>query len=738
MSGMPKLASIDINRPTSRLRPGLIPIRPDSAPLPKISTLPIIHHLHRVDGARVELPFENEFVYQYFLQAVSESIGSQQQIQEVIKGRYAYVSLGGPNGADLTGPEGIHSPPGWDRAYVVNLDAFNAFCAKGVGFARKAKDAYQNQTYGLKESAIHLPFDINTRSQFIDHIVIGGDDYKDILSNATGAYAMLRLAFGLGLERGGMVVPLSIVLIKSFPVPRRDKSGNIIKDQQGNVCWENMAGWNYFTNPQIFDDKSKLERVGRYVRNQTSSRILKWICNRYNKRIENGQKVSRLVRWLVGRAFMKHFAPATYHYLGDSFRIGNAYRQLISNGYAFFEKGLVEQGLVSDLKMQTIINRAKKQRVSPLRLVDQALLKAYMDKILATIYQPAGVIRFPVETYCDLGTEEGRIAYLQEIRKMNPEQAEYIAGVIIQEIATQLGILHGVGGSGGGHEEMHPLGKISMVLQDRTTGKIVYVDMKIEGDDCVTQIFNDREGCEKIEGEIDLRGYKIVSMEADQHGKYKNGQPGGGAVRPDNLGYGLRDLHSIETSPSYVSRIIESYPTNLHGLEIGEAIYHFHCKIIQEAEMNLLFARNLGDALDGKTIRVPGAVHQLNALFRGGEEGLSLLENIFWNVYQKYYELSMQKYTPEKYQEVDNNQPIYIIHGSYRRKENQRELDEHLAVCSMMTDISDSDPEEVIRQELNHQLQKGRTLKFSDVIIGQLIMLDQAKGFLSNASQPTA
>jgi len=688
MSGMPKLASIEQKRFGSTLKLRALPPEPKAAAFSSAGSLPIIGQLHRVDGTRVELPFEKDFVYQHFLQAVNQSLGSLEQIEEVTSGRYAYVSLGGPNGADLIGPEGLHSPPGWDRAYVVNLDAFSAFCAKGVGFARRARDAYQNQTYGLQESEAHLPFDINPQITCIDHIVVGGNNYSDLASNAKGAYEMLKLAYGLGIERGGIVLPLSIVMIKSFPVPRRDKQGKVIKDEQGNISWENMAGWNYFTNPEVFPDKGKLLRVARYVKNQASaqqasshqisSRIIQWICNRYIRKVETGERVSKLLRFLVGRAFMKYFAPAAYHYMGDSFRIGNAYRQLISNGYGFFEKGLVEQGLISDSEMQIIKNRAAQKGLPPIQLVDQKRLKAYMDKVLSVIYKPAGVIVCPDKTHCDLGTEKGRIAYLQEVRKMNPEKAEYITRMIMQEIATQLGILHGVGGNGGGHMNMHPLGRINMILEDRETGKIVYADMKLEADGCITQLSSDREGQQKIEGKIDLRGYRIVSMEADNHGDYERGAPGGGVVRPDNLGFGLRDLHSIYTSPSFVSRLIRRYPTNLHGLEIGEAVYHFHCKIIQEAEMNLLFARNLGEQIGGKLQRVAGAVHQLNEVFGGGEEGLSALENTFWEVYNKWSELSMRKYTRESYQEVEDNRPIYIIRGSYRKKDREQELEQYL------------------------------------------------------------
>ena len=38
----------------------------------------------------------------------------------------------------------------------------------------------------------------------------------------------------------------------------------------------------------------------------------------------------------------------------------------------------------------------------------------------------------------------------------------------------------------------------------------------------------------------------------------------------------------------------------------------------------------------------------------------------------------MRKYTRESYQEVEDNRPIYIIRGSYRKKDREQELEQYL------------------------------------------------------------
>jgi hypothetical protein len=745
MSGVLSLLNVFegvyINRSASLSKIALASRRLNTIPLPKTGPLLIINPLHKVDGARVRLPFEAERIYQYFLKQVENSVDALEQIEEVISGRYAYVSLGGPNGADLTGPDIFHSPPGWDRAYAVDLEAFTAFCAKGTGFARSAQDAYQNEIYRFEERRTHIPFDINPHSMFFDHVVVGGNDCEDLLKNAEGANKILKLAFHAGRqERGGMIVPLSIVLIKSFPVPRRNHCGDIIRDLQGNIRWENMAGWDYFTNPQVFSDKAKLQKVARHVRRRTSSRLLKWICSRYEQRIEKGLKVSRFLREQVGRAFMRYFAPAAYHYLGDSFRIGNAYRQLVSNGFHYIESGMVEQGIISRQEMLTVKNRAKQLGVPALNLIDPQRIKEYMDKVIVNIYRPAGLIKLTAEDEIayDLRTGKGRAVYLQAIGKMNPEQSTYLVGKIMEEISAQLGILHGIGGNAGGFSDM-PVGKISLVLQDRTTGKLVFVDLRLEADQCITEIFNDENKEEMIKGEIDLSNCWIVSMKAKKNGEYKCGAPGGGATRADNLGYGLRDLHSIFDEPKTVESFIKRYPSNLHGLEIGNAIYHLHCKIVQESDLNFIFAEKVIDKVDGEERSVPTALGQLNAIFGGGKAELNLLESAFWATYQKWYERSMRKNASPGYQEIEGKHPIYIIQGSFREKECRQALNAFLTACSQVEiSIPDLLQEEEIMQALKQQILKGRTPNILDVIIGKLIITDKNRVSPDHSPRPNA
>jgi hypothetical protein len=678
MIGLPRAARVE-NRAAAYVRPS--PARAETAhvPLPQATYHPCLA-LHPVDGKKVKFSFERDIVFRNMRQAFLESLPYQELVQAIIAGKCAYVNLGGPNGADLVGPDGIHSPAGWDRSIVLNTGPFSAICAKGTGFARRAKDAYQNHSYGLKDEGVHLPFDINPRAQFIDHLLVGGNNYTDLVKNAKGAYELLGLATGLGKERGGILVPLAIILIKSFPVPLRDNQGNPVKDKNGDQIWDNMAGWDYFTNTHVFREKEKLLAVAKFVKEKTRSRAVKWASDRLVNSLNDEKKISKLVRWLVGRAFMKLYKPGIYVYAGDSFRIGNAYRQLVSNGFGFFENGLVEQGLVPEVEMEMTKQWAVIAEQSPLALIDQTVLKEYMDRVLNSIYKPFGGIDLPHSTGCDLGTEEGRGAYLREIRKLNPEKTEQIAKAFIKEIASQMGILHGVGGNGGGHENMHSFGKVRIALENPKDGKIIYAVLKLvkHGEKTYSfELYNDRDEKEPLDNGLDLRDYRIVAMESYKYGDYRRGAPGGGIFRPDNCGFGPRDVHSAETVPPIMG-LIKRYPARINNLEIREVLYHFHSKIMQEADSNLIFAENLADKIDGKSRQVSGAIQQLNTLFGGGDEELGQLKSVFWQEYEKWYALAFNKYAPPAYLEIDGRQPIYIIKGSYRKGESEAALAQYL------------------------------------------------------------
>ncbi|HTY13676.1 MAG TPA: hypothetical protein VMD02_05765 [Candidatus Omnitrophota bacterium] len=641
------------------------------------------------------LPFENDFIFQHFLSASITSLPAMQQIQEIVAGGNSLVSLGGPNGANLTGPEGVFSPPGWDRAYVENLGPFQALCAKGTGFSRAAEDAYQNETYGLARPGSaaaeglatpstqfvafsnHLPFDINPRAQFFDHVIVGGNNYEDLMENATGAYEMLRLAFGLGRERGGIVMPLSITLLKEFPVPLRDRKGMPVLDKKGEQVWDNMSGWNYFTSSKVFADKDKLLKVGRFVNRWSNSKIIKWASERFITNIQSGKKVSTIIRWLVGRTFMKLHKPGVYTYLADSFRIGNAFRQLVTNGYRTIEKGLTEHGLVSKAEMHQAREKAKAYKSSPLKHIDNKILKIYMDRVVHAMFAPFGEVELPRINTHDLTTQEGRMAYLREVKDLNPEKSEMIAREITKEIASQLGMLHGTGGNGGGHSAMHMLGKITLTVEEPKTGQTVRIVMKMqeEGEKTYSMdIFADEEEKVPLPKNMDFTGWKVIAVESSKHGNYRMGQPGGGAARPDNLGYGLRDLHSIEVTPSSAICYAVYYPTNINGLPVGDIIYHHHAKIIQEAEMNLLFSPSLGEMIDGEEKPINGAIYQLNDVFGGGEKGAAQLVALFWEEYQKWYALSMSKYASKTYQATEALQPIYLIQHSFRRNQAYEQL----------------------------------------------------------------
>jgi hypothetical protein len=640
------------------------------------TSLPITSQLRVVKGKRIELPFANEAEYQCFLEAVVDSLSNYDQVQEIVEGEAAYVNLGGPYGTNLTGLEGVHSLIGWDRAYSVVLGPRKSFCVKGPGASRSKKLSYQANLESYREDfleeqedLLHLPHDRNIRAQFKDHENYGGNDQEDLVENALGAYTLLKLAYGIdGRTRGigGMVLPLGIHQILSFPFPKKDKNGNI--------RWKNVPGWNYFTNIKIMRDKRKIIDVAAMVEAGTKSKVVRFASRRFIKNAKKGKRASRLIRWLVGRAFMKLYKPATYEYIADEFRIGYVYGQLISNGFDFQNISLVEHGLLTEKRL----DEAKRQGVSPISLVDNKDLKnKFMDKALSLVFALFGKeIILPENTTFDLQSKEGRLSYLKQVRKLNRKAAREITEQIAKEIGRQLGILHGCGGNGGGIESFHRFGDVIFALEKPDgENRALFVRLRLINSkkEYTAEIYDKNNNY--FDSEMDLSNYKIVGIIQGEEGIFGGyGAPGGGITESRNVGFGLRDLHSLATDPEMLT-ITRFFPDKINGLPIEEQLFHYHNRLVQEVDLELLFARRVeGDRM--QTLK--GAFYRLNEIFGGESKQFNMIADAFWGNYNKYFKLSREKYASEVFGKVDRENPIYSFNDTFRALEMKDRIIRHI------------------------------------------------------------
>ncbi|NQU17455.1 MAG: hypothetical protein HQ564_05240, partial [Candidatus Saganbacteria bacterium] len=363
--------------------------------------------------------------YQAFLdaQAVQSSF---QTLSAISEDNTAFINLGSEyGGLESASKEGVsfYSPIGFDRCVVATPDqGETALIAKGAGL-RSASESYlftEDIIGSVSTRDQHKPIDVNPSSEDIDlHPLIGGLGYKSSLKEVQGAAALLNLIHGLesGEELGGMILPLAVRRLKKFPIILRGKL-QLIK------------GWNLFTNPDHMT-RDQLLNVGTIVREEAKyagKKITAKVADIFIDRVLYRKRIPRIIRWLVGRTFMKLARPSVYEYVcktGD-FRIGHLHERLVSNG-----------GLD-----RTEINRE-------------------LAKLYAIFKQ---TISLPSETNYDLRTEEGRISYLQQVfsHENNSLAATEICTQIAKETGRQLGILHGAGGHAGGHVYIHQFGEVTL------------------------------------------------------------------------------------------------------------------------------------------------------------------------------------------------------------------------------------------------------------------------------------
>ncbi|NQU17661.1 MAG: hypothetical protein HQ564_06295, partial [Candidatus Saganbacteria bacterium] len=202
---------------------------------------------------------------------------------------------------------------------------------------------------------------------------------------------------------------------------------------------------------------------------------------------------------------------------------------------------------------------------------------------------------------------------------------------IAKETGRQLGILHGAGGHAGGHVYIHQFGEVTLTLEHKQTKKQIILKVRANS----------------TEQELDLHDYEISQIEAEQFGRHEFGAVGGGSTRPNNLGFGLRDLISISSSPqkSGTNKLAELFPPEVGGLFIRGALKYFYLKMVQQADLDMLFvcrmrkevaqAGNLGD--------MAGSLPLLVQALGGNLQAFESAKAAFFESYQKFYSLSLNK-----------------------------------------------------------------------------------------------
>ena len=498
-----------------------------------------------------------------------------------------HAGIAGEPDSALEPPIIYFSPKGFDRCFIANLE--NTYLIVKGGGLRTSLGAYLEQEHAAQfsRSQYYKPIDINPSPDLFTHLFIGGTSTVASAKEIDRAATQLSMLYGLGEPHPeGTIFPLALRPLKTFAVKIGEKEIT-------------LNGWNFFTHPIYMETNQRVTVAGLVQKFAAEGSLSARAASRFIKRTEAGKKVSLLLRWMVGRAFMKLTQPAVYEYVCKTghFRIGHFFEQLISN---------------PDGK-------------------SQADIKTHIDKQLRQLYAMfAEKLEIPDQTNYDLTSEAGRIKYLQQINAFgkNADAVKRIVTAIAAEIGKQLGILHGAGGNAGGHVYIHHLGDIEFTFE---------------------------------------KG-KIVQMTALETGEYETGAPGGGSTRPDNVGFGLRDLDCLHFSiEGGLQEVIESYPKEINGLKVHDLVQHFHQKMVQQADLDLLFVTRLR-----KEVRRAGGFGDLAGAFPqlirslGGDRPLyELTSGSFWKAYQKYYSLSKEKYAPEYFRkiEADPDRPKLVFHS---------------------------------------------------------------------------
>jgi len=565
----------DLFHPQRQTPPGFIRVRNSRIPVERMLT------------------GEQLVAYQAFLKAL-ETSSSFQTIKQNSESRSALLNRGlqheGISGKPAPVSEATisyYSPRGFDRCYVGNLGDIYLI-VKGGGL-RSSFGAYLEKEHAAEFSRgqNYKPIDINPSPDLFTHLFIGGTSSVASSKEIDGAATQLAMAYGLGeTDPAGAIIPLALRPLKSFAV----------KTPSEEIT---LKGWNFFTHPKYMDASQRLTVAGFVQKFAAEESLSARAASRFIQQTEAGKKVSRLLRWIVGRAFMKLTQPAVYEYVCKMghFRIGHLYEQIISQPIG----------------------------------ENHDRIKNYIDANILQLYSMfSEKLEIPKQTNCDLNNESGRIDYLRQIYNFgkNAESVKRIAVAIASEAGKQLGILHGSGGNAGGHVYAHHLGKI---------------DFQFDGD-------------------------KIAQMTAVETGEYEVGAPGGGSTRPDNLGFGLRDLDCLHFSvEGGLKKAIESYPQHFRGLDVQGPITYFHQKMVQQSDLDLLFVTRLRSEVRkaGGFDDLAGAFPQLIQSLGGDRAAYESTTHSFWSAYQKYYELAKEKYAPEYFKkiEADPDRPKFVFHS---------------------------------------------------------------------------
>jgi hypothetical protein len=549
--------------------------------------------------------------------------------------RTAYINRGLENrgiSGTLSSATGftLYSPERFDRCAVLTDDGGkHTLIAKGSGL-RTWQHAYlaeEGITQPLSQSESHKPIDLNPNPEDTCHPLIGGGTFSGLMKDVNGSLTMQFLAGALGTEEKphGLITPLAIRCLKTFP---------IILGERVKL----VRGWDFFTNLKYMSRQQLLNMANSL---EAPSGLTGQALRSFKKYTGANKKAPLVVRWLVGRAFMKIKKPAVYEYLcaKGEFRIGHLYDQLVTGR-------------------------------------SNALMdKASMDKKVVALYELFGQkVELPAATDHDLSSEEGRAAYLRQIftYQDNAKAGTALACAIATEIGQQLGILHGAGGHAGGHVYIHHLGKIEMVLENQAERKRIKITL-------------DQNKPAKAYDHLDLTGYRVVSMTAGESGQHTFGTVGGGSTRPDNIGYGLRDLGTIRSSVDPdLKKIIYRYPQMIGGLDINTLLEYFHVKLVQQADKDMLFAvrfRQEVAAAGGFTGDTEGAFPQLVRALGGDQTTFQAVQAAFTEGYDKYYTLSREKHALIFYQGLDGAKttPRLIFHSPSEDNSGARFIEEFLA-----------------------------------------------------------
>lgn len=538
-------------------------------------------------------------------------------------------------GARFSGEAGQYpsalQPIGFERAITIKQPDGSLATFKGAG-ERDQENRYfdrMGRSTGKTKSGILSPFSANEDPNALQtHILLGGGEQAILEYEFAQAAELVNMVRKLGIEIGGLPEPKAVYRLLEIPVIAQNGEVALIRPED------------YFMNTR-FTTRKQRSVIIKYLRKHES-------------------KATGIA---AAKAFVRLFQPAVYEYKGlTAPRIGNT-AEIIDNGSGMLQSLLIERGQLAESKTLD----AKGNKIKITREADGAFgeaslidyeagmadvpnseIKDIVDELIQELYSSAGIkIKLLKTTELDLHSLGNRLAYLREIRKLNQKAAEKLTKYFADEMAKQLGIIHGSGGHVGGGQDLSGGGRLIMIFKDKENNKY---ELLVE--------FSDNAGKEgpllkwkgktpKTAKPFSFDGLTLIKMRDGQSESFKEiGCSGGGSTRCDNVGaFGMRDFDTLclQAEDQGIDSLLKLLPAELTASKKTRAyLKYFFLRLKQEIDLDLLYCPKT--RFDPKPF--PGTFMYFVLLSGGKMEDYFKLKVHFQKKYAGWYEKARLRLAP--------------------------------------------------------------------------------------------